>query len=348
MDKLLTVVIPTYNMEKYLRKCLDSLIIPEEQMEKLEVLVINDGSKDSSSAIAHEYEARYPGTFRVIDKENGNYGSCMNRGLKEAKGMYIKICDADDWYENQSLPAFLAELERGDSDIIISPYYRIHEDINRNELVDIPEIYKGKTFTIVDNTFSTSCLDELLAMHALTTNTSLLRDYSYHQTEGISYTDTQIVFYSWLWAKTVSFANTRVYCYRLGRNGQTMSLSSLKRSCPHLLQNAERLLGDLQQVANSVDENTRYVLEKSVRQELYFFNLVFFHELSNGKEFDERYRGIATSLDDLAKAGYPMLLDYFLRDKSFLLWYKKGWSQHKIYLLNRIKDPLVQFYTSLR
>lgn len=346
MDKILTIIIPTYNMEKYLHHCLDSLIV--SGMEKLEVLVINDGSKDSSSAIAHEYQDKYPQTFRVIDKENGNYGSCVNRGLKEASGKYFRICDADDWYENHSLPAFLAELEHTDADIVITPYSRVHEGTKKKELVDIPDIYIGKTFAIADKAFSTSCLDELIAMHALTTKSSLLRDHSYYQTEGISYTDTQIVFYSWLWAETVSFVNSRVYCYRLGRNGQTMSIHSLKRSFPQLLLNAERLLKDLQQVANSVDENTRYILEKSVRQELYFFNVVFFHELSDGKEYEERYRNIATSMDNLAKAGFPMLFDYFFRDKSFLLWYEKKWSQHKIYLLNKIKDPLIKLYTSLR
>ena len=70
MNKILTIIIPTYNMEKYLRRCLDSLIIDEEGMKQLEVLVINDGSKDSSSQIAHEYQDKYPDTFRVIDKEN--------------------------------------------------------------------------------------------------------------------------------------------------------------------------------------------------------------------------------------------------------------------------------------
>lgn len=82
MEKILTIVIPTYNMQDYLRRCLDSLIVPEEQMKHLEVLVVNDGSKDNSSAIAHEYQDKYPDTFRVIDKENGNYGSCVNRGLR--------------------------------------------------------------------------------------------------------------------------------------------------------------------------------------------------------------------------------------------------------------------------
>lgn len=72
MNKLLTIVIPTYNMQAYLHRCLDSLLVSEEHMQQIEVLVINGGSKDNSFAIAHEYEAKYPNTFRVIDKENGN------------------------------------------------------------------------------------------------------------------------------------------------------------------------------------------------------------------------------------------------------------------------------------
>ena len=121
-QKTLTVVIPTYNMEKYLRRCLDSLIVGDDQMAQLEVLVVNDGSKDSSSAIAHEYEKKYPQTFRVIDKENGNYGSAVNRGLKEAKGKYIKILDADDRYDNNLFARYIDTINTLDVDLILNDY----------------------------------------------------------------------------------------------------------------------------------------------------------------------------------------------------------------------------------
>ena len=100
MAKILTVVIPTYNMEKYLDRCLTSLIVTNNDLlERLEVIVVIDGAKDRSSEIAHSYQIRYPQTFIVIDKENGNYGSCVNRGVAEATGKYIKILDADDWFD---------------------------------------------------------------------------------------------------------------------------------------------------------------------------------------------------------------------------------------------------------
>ena len=119
MEKVLSLIIPTYNMEKYLKKCLDSLIV--ENMDLLEVLVVNDGSKDNSSKIAHEYEEKYPNTFRVIDKENGNYGSCINRGLAEAKGKYVKVLDADDCFDVNNFNKYLSFLQENDVDLVLNP-----------------------------------------------------------------------------------------------------------------------------------------------------------------------------------------------------------------------------------
>ena len=77
-NKILTVIVPSYNMEAYLPKCLGSLIIDDKELlRKLEVIVVNDGSKDRTSEIAHKFETKYPGVFRVIDKKNGHYGSCI-------------------------------------------------------------------------------------------------------------------------------------------------------------------------------------------------------------------------------------------------------------------------------
>lgn len=116
--KILTLLIPSYNMEKYLINCLTSLIVHEKLMKKLEVLVVNDGSKDKTSEIAHRFEKQYPDTFRVIDKKNGNYGSCINRGLKEANGQFIKILDADDTFETSNFSKYLDFLDVGGVQIV--------------------------------------------------------------------------------------------------------------------------------------------------------------------------------------------------------------------------------------
>ena len=95
MEKILSVSIASYNVEKFIRKALDSCCIPEI-MDRLEVLVVNDGSTDGTLQIAREYEKQYPQTFRVIDKKNGGYGSTVNASIKAATGRYFRLLDGDD------------------------------------------------------------------------------------------------------------------------------------------------------------------------------------------------------------------------------------------------------------
>lgn len=131
--KLLSIVIPVYNVEDYLRKCLDSLILPQHLMEKLEVIVVNDGSPDNSLSIANEYAEKYPETFKVIDKENGGHGSAWNVGLKEANGKYVKFLDSDDWLEN--LSALLERLQNIDVDIVFCKKIHFYSETNDKEVL---------------------------------------------------------------------------------------------------------------------------------------------------------------------------------------------------------------------
>ena len=134
MQKLLTIIVPTYNMQDYLRHCLDSLIVSNEWLDLLEVLVINDGSKDKSSEIGHEFEMLYPNTFVVIDKENGNYGSCINQGLEIATGKYVKVLDADDSFDTANFEDYLRYLGSVDVDMVLTPYTIVDETDSEQRL----------------------------------------------------------------------------------------------------------------------------------------------------------------------------------------------------------------------
>ena len=107
--KILSIIVPSYDMEAYLPKCLGSLVVDDrELLQKLDVIVVNDGSKDRTSEIAHEFEANYRGVFRVIDKDNGHYGSCINAGLAVAAGTFVKVLDADDYYLTDNFKEYLS------------------------------------------------------------------------------------------------------------------------------------------------------------------------------------------------------------------------------------------------
>ena len=110
MEKLLTIVIPVYKVEAYINKCLDSLLIDPAMMEKMDVLIVNDGTPDNSAEMSREYVKRFSGVFRQIDKENGGHGSVWNLGVREAYGKYVKFLDSDDWLEN--LDAMVRKLEQ--------------------------------------------------------------------------------------------------------------------------------------------------------------------------------------------------------------------------------------------
>ena len=226
MEKLLSIIIPTYNMERYLERCLNSLIVNDELMKKLEVLVINDGSKDRSSEIAHGYEARYPQTIRVIDKENGNYGSCVNRGLKEASGKYIRILDSDDYYDTDNLSEFIMLLEETNADGIVSDmqwvdlegHHRIKDsfDFNKNHASTLEEIMELPF--------------KRIRMHSITYKTDNIRKIGYHQTEGISYTDMEWIFLPMTTCKTLYYFPKTIYYYVEGRVGQTMDPKIYRKS----------------------------------------------------------------------------------------------------------------------
>lgn len=264
MQKLLTIVVPTYNMQNYLHRCLDSLILPDKQMGQLEVLVINDGSKDNSSVIAHEYVSKYPNTFRVIDKENGNYGSCVNRGLKEATGKYIKILDADDWFDTTEFSRYIDELRGVDVDMVLTPFVSVNTLAGKNQLCTQPNLTDSCRYAFND------CGKDVLlrySMHMITYRVDLLRRMHYVQTEGISYTDTEWTHIPQYQIQSFVWMPYSIYQYYIGREGQTMDAKVLAKN----IWKYEVICQSLIDNANKFPEKTKYpVAEELNMQQIEF------------------------------------------------------------------------------
>lgn len=227
--KIISIIIPTYNMEKYLHKCLDSLIVSDGNLKRLEVIVVNDGSKDSSLEIAKGYMAKYPDTFVVIDKENGNYGSCVNRGLKEAKGNYIKVLDADDYFNTDVLDRYISFLAQQQVDMVISNFCIVDEAgrvMQKYEFDDISDC----EFCLDD---IPSSITVTLWHHAITYNRRVFDNLGYKQTEGISYTDDEWIFEPLVnVGKVICFPQV-LYMYLRGREGQTFDAKVIQKTLMH-------------------------------------------------------------------------------------------------------------------
>ena len=102
LNTILSIAVPSYNVEKYLDKCLTSFS-DERFNDRLEVIVVNDGSKDNTQQIAEGYIARFPRIFRLINKENGGHGSAVNAGIENATGKYFRIVEGDDWAKTDNM-----------------------------------------------------------------------------------------------------------------------------------------------------------------------------------------------------------------------------------------------------
>lgn len=227
MQKLLTIIVPTYNMEAYLDKCLTSLIVGDADsrlMQELEVLVINDGSTDRSSAIAHGYEARYPATFRVVDKENGNYGSCINAALPLVTGKYVKTLDADDWFDTVAFREFLVWLEDKDVDAVFTDFYVVRGGVEtlsrRLSLTPDAELLFADHYRQMYDVY----------MHRTTYNRRIFDGLGYHQTEGLYYTDGEWMFLPLSRIRTFIYHPIGLYRYLLGRAGQSMDPEVRKKN----------------------------------------------------------------------------------------------------------------------
>ena len=170
LNKLLTVSVACYNVEAYLRQTLDSCVVPEI-MDRLEVIVVNDGSEDGTAGVAMEYVRKWPGTFVLINKENGGYGSAFNASLKAASGRYFRLLDGDDWFDSDGLREFMAILEDAREDMIITRFRRVFESDGHTEERD-----EGENIPFVTGTFEELPDDAWFTMHAITYRTSLLRD----------------------------------------------------------------------------------------------------------------------------------------------------------------------------
>lgn len=221
--KILTIIVPTYNMEDYLYKCLNSLVIGEsdsELMHNFEVLVVNDGSTDKSSEIAHSYVSKYPNTFKVIDKENGNYGSCINVALPVAKSKYVKVLDADDWFDTVTFKQFIVFLNNVDVDAVINDYDTVNLTGDVTETFTYSALPSRKDFELSDM-FIHYCD---MQTRAVTYRTELLRDIGYHQSEGLFYTDQEWIYFPLSQAKRLRYFPGHLYKYLMGREGQTINM----------------------------------------------------------------------------------------------------------------------------
>lgn len=221
MNNLITIIVPVYNVEKYIDKCLDSLV--NQDYDNYEVLVINDGSPYNEQEIIDNYVKKYPNIIKSTKKENGGYGSVLQLGIKEAKGDYILVCDSDDYLEPNCLSVLFDNIITTNSDISIGAKNLVYMDNNDKEYdksfnEDYGSLNDGDVFNKGDSKFSIFYFVEP-SPHAKLYKKELLLDINFPT--KISFTDNILYFCALAKANKIVYSNKALSNYLINREGNT-------------------------------------------------------------------------------------------------------------------------------
>lgn len=221
MTPVLSVVVPSYNAAEDLRRCIDSLLVGEHDVD---IIIVNDGSKDATAQIADEYAAAHP-QVRAVHQDNAGHGGAINTGLRHARGEFIKIVDSDDWVDPSafaSLMSTLTMLRESSVDMVISNFVYEKVGKRRKTVVSYEDVLPRKQIFGWDRVGEFGKRQYLL-MHALVYRTQLLRDVNLVLPQHTFYVDNLYAYVPMRAVRHMYYLDVDVYRYFIGRPGQSVA-----------------------------------------------------------------------------------------------------------------------------
>ncbi len=281
--KLLTVTVPCYNSAEYMEKCVDSLL---KGGERVEIIIINDGSKDRTGEIADSYVAKYPNIVRVVHQENGGHGEGINQGLARATGKYFKVVDSDDVL-SEDFPAFLDKLEEleesGGVDLFVTNYFYVHTDGKGDRSICYKSVLPtGRVFEWGDT--KRFKLHQMLTIHSCTFRTELMQKTAVEPLpKHVFYEDNLMICRVLHAVRKMYYMNIDMYRYWIGRPDQSVQEEVMKKRYTHQLLVTERCFKICK-----LDEIPEKMLKKYLKHE-YFVMMgisVLYARLNKSDEAD--------------------------------------------------------------
>lgn len=256
--KVLTISIAAYNVEKYLSQTLSSLD-DDRFSDKIEVLIIDDGSKDGTSAIAERYQEKRPNTFKYVPKPNGGHGSTINKGIELATGKYFRVIDGDDWVDKEAFNQYIKKLESTDTDMVLTRHMMVSE--NEKQLVDLVHgLVPGENYSLDEEQRI-----ENVTLHMLTVKTHLLKDNNVRITEKCFYVDVEFIIWAVFLSSNVTYFDDIVYLYRVGNVNQSISKKSMLKNVEMQKTVSQKLVILLKDFGNKgISDNKKRLLYRRV------------------------------------------------------------------------------------
>ena len=235
---LLTVAIPSYNVQNFIRNSVFSLI-NNELSHKLEVLIVNDGSKDETAKLGKELEeltkVNGKSIVKLVDKENGGHGSTINKGIELARGKYFKLMDGDDYFDTEELLKLIKILENEESDIILNNYVEDKApECVKNVVKHYEFMLPGVQYQLEDLCYEGYGFNKWGPLLSTSTyKTQMLKDGNFKISENCFYVDMELNTFAFINAKTIVYYPLDIYVYYIGRAGQSISRDSYTRNYKH-------------------------------------------------------------------------------------------------------------------
>lgn len=259
--KLLSIAVPCFNSQDYMRHCVDTLLTGGDEVE---ILIVNDGSKDDTAAIADEYERLYPGIVRAVHQENGGHGAAVMAGLKNARGRYFKVVDSDDWVDEEAFAKILCALRgfvHGDQevDLVVSNFVYDKVGARHKKVMSYGNALPQEQVIGWDQV-GRFHKGQYILMHSVIYRTQLLIDSGLDLPRHTFYVDNLFVYVPMQYVKSIYYINVDFYHYFIGRGDQSVNESVMIQRIDQQIK-VNKLM--LQQVRLQSIKNTR------LRQYLY-------------------------------------------------------------------------------
>ena len=222
--KILTVTIPCYNSMEYMSKAIDSLLVCKDDIE---IIIVNDGSKDETEKIGKNYSMRFPETIKYIYQENGGHGEGVNTGLKNATGLYYKVLDSDDWFNEEAFIKVIETLKaltkaEKQVDLFISNYVYEKPSARKTKPIKYKNVFPiNKIFTWDD--VKHFHVNQNLLMHSMIYRTEILRECKLVLPKHTFYVDNLFAYIPLPYVKTMYYLDVDLYRYFIGRENQSVN-----------------------------------------------------------------------------------------------------------------------------
>lgn len=222
--KYISFAIPCYNSAAYMERAVESIL---KGGEDVEIIIVNDGSKDATSEIAHRYEEQYPGIIKAVDKENGGHGDAVNFGLANASGKYFKVVDSDDWVDEEALKKILKvlkdfEADEQQVDMLISNYVYEKEGMTHKKVIEYKNVLPENQIFGWDD-IKRFHLGQYILMHSVIYRTDFLKLCQLELPKHTFYVDNIYVYKPLPYVRTMYYMDVDFYRYFIGRDDQSVN-----------------------------------------------------------------------------------------------------------------------------